>query len=45
METVNIQSIIHDRSQRIEYLIREGRYEDAIAICEEFGEWIGQLMT
>lgn len=41
----DIQSIIEDRGNRIDELIRDGRYEDAVAICEEFVEWIGQLMS
>ncbi len=46
METsFDIQSIVRDRGNRIEELIQDGRYEDAVAICEEFVEWIGQVMT
>lgn len=47
METsVNyIQSIVHERGERIDLLIKEGRYEDAVSICEEIVEWIGQLMN
>jgi len=40
-----IQSIVQERGERIEILIQEGRYDDAISICEEFVEWIGQLMS
>lgn len=40
-----IQTIVQERGERIETLIQEGRYEDAVSICEEFVEWIGQLMS
>jgi len=45
METVDIQSILITIGERIDLLIKEGRTEDALSICEEFVEWIGQLMT
>lgn len=31
-------------SDRLHYLISQGRYEDAIAIGEEFDEWIKNLV-
>ncbi len=40
-----IESIVRERGERIELLIQEGRYEDAMSICEEIVEWIGQLMN
>jgi hypothetical protein len=40
-----IQSIVLERGERIDLLIQEGRYEDAVSICEEIVEWIGQLMN
>jgi hypothetical protein len=40
-----IQSIVRERGDRIELLIQDGRYEDAMSICEEIVEWIGQLMN
>lgn len=40
-----VEHIIHEMSDRLHYLITEGRYEDAIAIGEEFDEWIRQLVT
>ena len=46
METsFDIKSIVQERGNRIEELIRDGRYEDAIAIGEEFDEWIRNLVS
>ncbi len=33
--------ILKEQMDRLEYLISEGRYDDAICIGEEFDEWIG----
>lgn len=40
-----IEQILKERTERLEFLINEGRYEDAISIGEEFDEWISMLMT
>lgn len=40
-----IEQILKERTERLEFLINEGRYEDAISIGEEFDEWISSLMT
>lgn len=39
-----IKDILKDRTERLEYLINEGQFEDAISIGEEFDEWIKVLM-
>lgn len=39
-----IKEILKDRTERLEFLINEGKYEDAISIGEEFDEWIKNLM-
>jgi hypothetical protein len=38
--TKTLNNILKDRCDRFQQLIEEGRYEDAISIGEEFGEWI-----
>lgn len=40
----HIKDILKDRSERLEYLVNQGQFEDAIAIGEEFDEWIRILM-
>lgn len=40
-----IEQILKERTERLEFLIIEGRFEDAISIGEEFDEWISSLMT
>tara|TARA_B100000925_G_scaffold225970_1_gene174495 strand:+ start:333 stop:479 length:147 start_codon:yes stop_codon:yes gene_type:complete len=40
-----IEQILKDRTERLEFLVNEGRFEDAISIGEEFDEWISSLMT
>jgi|TARA_B100000902_G_scaffold394131_1_gene449794 hypothetical protein len=40
-----IEQILKERTERLEFLINEGRFEDAISIGEEFDEWISSLMT
>ena len=40
-----IEQILKDRTERLEFLVNEGRFEDAISIGEEFDEWISMLMT
>lgn len=40
-----IKNILKDRSERLEYLVNQGQFEDAIAIGEEFDEWIRVLMV
>lgn len=44
MET-SVDSIMKEMTERLEYLISEGRYEDAISIGEEFDEWIKNLVS
>ena len=40
-----IEQILKERTERLEFLIDEGRFEDAISIGEEFDEWISSLMV
>ena len=40
-----IDQILKDRTERLEFLVNEERFEDAISIGEEFDEWISSLMT
>ena len=40
-----IKTILKERSDRIEFLINMGQFEDAICIGEEFDEWIRKLMV
>ena len=40
-----IVQILKERTERLEFLIDEGRFEDAISIGEEFDEWIRSLMV
>ena len=40
-----IEQILKERTERLEFLIDEGRFEDAISIGEEFDEWIRSLMV
>jgi|TARA_R100000084_G_scaffold93103_2_gene46908 hypothetical protein len=40
-----IEQILKERTERLEFLIDQGRFEDAISIGEEFDEWISMLMT
>jgi len=44
MTRESLEEILKDRSNRLEELLNEGRFEDAISIGEEFDEWIRQLM-
>ena len=39
-----VDDILKQMTERLEYLVNEGRFEDAIAIGEEFDEWIRNLM-
>jgi hypothetical protein len=41
----SIDQIMKTISNRLEQLIQEDRYEDAIAIGEEFDEWIKNLVS
>lgn len=45
MDNQFIEQILKERTERLEFLLNEGRFEDAIAIGEEFDEWISSLMT
>jgi len=40
-----IEQILKERTERLEFLVDEGRFEDAISIGEEFDEWISSLMV
>jgi len=40
-----VDDTIKQMTDRLHYLISEGRYEDAIAIGEEFDEWIRNLVS
>ena len=44
MDNQVIEQILKERTERLEFLIDEGRFEDAISIGEEFDEWISSLM-
>ena len=35
-----ITTILKERMDRLEYLINQGRFDDAICIGEEFDKWI-----
>ena len=35
-----ITRILKEQMDRLEYLVNQGRFEDAICIGEEFHEWI-----
>lgn len=39
-----IEKILKERTERLEYLINQGQFEDAISIGEEFDEWIRTLI-
>lgn len=39
-----IEQILKERTERLEYLINQGQFEDAISIGEEFDEWIRTLI-
>jgi hypothetical protein len=41
----SVDHTMKEMTDRLNYLITEGRYEDAIAIGEEFDEWIRNLVT
>ncbi len=45
MDNQFIEQILKERTERLEFLVNEGRFEDAISIGEEFDEWISSLMT
>jgi hypothetical protein len=40
-----IEQILKERTERLEFLSDEGRFEAAISIGEEFDEWIRSLMV
>jgi hypothetical protein len=40
----HIKEILKERTDRLEYLISQGKFEDAISIGEEFDEWIRTLI-
>ena len=39
----HIKEILKERTDRLEYLINQGKFEDAISIGEEFDEWIRDI--
>lgn len=41
----NIKLILKERTERLEFLINQGQFEDAISIGEEFDEWIRSIVT
>lgn len=45
MDNQFIEQILKERTERLEFLVGEGRFEDAISIGEEFDEWIRTLMV
>lgn len=40
-----IDTILRDRSNRLQELLEEGRFDDAVSIGEEFDEWLTDMMT
>jgi len=40
-----IDTILIDRSNRLQELLEEGRFDDAVSIGEEFDEWLTDMMT
>lgn len=40
----HIINILKERSERLEYLVNQGQFEDAISIGEEFSEWIRDII-
>jgi hypothetical protein len=40
----NIKQILKERTERLEFLFKQGQFEDAISIGEEFDEWIRTLI-
>jgi hypothetical protein len=40
----HIKEILKERTDRLEYLINQGKFEDAISIGEEFDEWIRDII-
>lgn len=45
LEPEVIESILLDRSNRLQELIDEGRFDDAVSIGEEFDEWLTDVMN
>jgi len=45
LESEVIESILLDRSNRLQELIDEGRFDDAVSIGEEFDEWLTDVMN
>lgn len=39
-----INTILRDRSNRLQELLEEGRFDDAVSIGEEFDEWLTDMM-
>ena len=40
-----INAILRDRSNRLQELLEEGRFDEAVSIGEEFDEWLTDIMT
>ena len=45
LEPEVIETILLDRSNRLQELIDEGRFDDAVSIGEEFDEWLTDAMS
>ena len=40
-----IETILKDRSNRMQELLEVGKFEDAVSIGEEFDEWLTDMMN
>jgi len=45
LEPEVIETILLDRSNRLQELIDVGRFDDAVSIGEEFDEWLTDAMN
>jgi len=45
LEPEVIETILLDRMNRLQELIDEGRFDDAVSIGEEFDEWLTDVMN
>lgn len=45
LEQEVIETILLDRSNRLQELIDQGRFDDAVSIGEEFDEWLTDVMN
>ena len=45
LEPEVIEAILLDRMDRLQELIDDGRFDDAVSIGEEFDEWLTDVMN